>query len=153
MKTFVKNIFVTSESKASLILRIILGSVLFAHGARNMIGWFGGSGFKSTMHYFTDTVGLAYIVGFLVISLQFFGAIFILIGFSTRVIALGILGMFIGMILTVHLPYGFFMNWLGNSAGEGFEYHILVIGICSALLVLGGGAWSLDKKLSSLLTR
>ena len=153
MKTFVKNIFVTSESKASVILRIILGSVLFAHGARNMIGWFGGNGFSSTMQYFTETVGLNYIVGFLVIFLQFFGAIFILIGFTTRVIALGILGMFIGMIVTVHLPYGFFMNWFGNSAGEGFEYHILVIGICSALLVLGGGAWSLDRKLSSLLSQ
>jgi putative oxidoreductase len=153
MKTFVKNIFVTSESKASVILRIILGCVLFAHGARNMIGWFGGSGFSNTMHYFTQTVGLAYIVGFLVICLQFFGAIFILIGFTTRVIALGILGLFFGMIVTVHLPYGFFMNWFGNSAGEGFEYHILVIGICSALLVLGGGAWSLDRKVTSLLTR
>jgi putative oxidoreductase len=53
----------------------------------------------------------------------------------------------------VHLPYGFFMNWFGNSAGEGFEYHILVIGICSALLVLGGGAWSLDRKLTSLLSQ
>jgi putative oxidoreductase len=92
-------------------------------------------------------------VGFLVICLQFFGAIFIVIGFSTRIIALGILGMFIGMIVTVHLPYGFFMNWFGNSAGEGFEYHILVIGICSALLVLGGGAWSLDRKLTSLLSQ
>jgi putative oxidoreductase len=127
--------------------------VLFAHGARNMIGWFGGNGFSNTMQYFTETVGLAYMVGFLVICLQFFGAIFIVIGFSTRLIALGILGMFIGMIVTVHLPYGFFMNWFGNSAGEGFEYHILVIGICSALLVLGGGAWSLDRKLTSLLSQ
>ncbi len=153
MKTLLINIFATSESKASVILRIILGSVLFAHGARNMIGWFGGNGFSNTMQYFTETVGLAYMVGFLVICLQFFGAIFIFIGFSTRLIALGILGMFIGMIVTVHLPYGFFMNWFGNSAGEGFEYHILVIGICSALLVLGGGAWSLDRKLSSLLSQ
>jgi putative oxidoreductase len=153
MKTMIQHIFATSENKASLILRIILGSVLFAHGARNMTGWFGGGGFTNTMQYFTDTVGLAYIVGFLVISLQFFGAIFILIGFTTRLMALGILGMFTGMIVMVHLPHGFFMNWFGTNAGEGFEYHILVIGICSALLVLGGGAWSLDRKFVSLLAR
>ncbi len=153
MKTFVKNILATSESKASFILRLILGVVLFAHGAQNMTGWFGGQGYNRTIQYFTETVGLAYIVAFLVICLQFFGAIFIIIGFTTRPMALGILGMFIGMIVTVHLPHGFFMNWFGTNAGEGFEYHILVIGICSALIVLGGGAWSLDRKLTSLLAQ
>jgi putative oxidoreductase len=150
MKTIVKNIFQTSENAASTILRLILGTVLFAHGAQNMTGWFGGEGFTSTMHYFTQTVGLAYIVAFLVIFLQFFGALFILIGFTTRVMALGIWGMFVGMIATVHYEYGFFMNWFGTNAGEGYEYHILVIGICSALLVLGGGAWSIDRKVTSI---
>src|SRR5690349_5719859 len=148
MKTIVKKIFQTSENTASTILRFILGIVLFAHGAQNMTGWFNGEGFTSTMHYFTQTIGLAYIVALLVICLQFFGALFILIGLTTRVMALGILGMFIGMIITVHYEHGFFMNWFGTSTGEGYEYHILVIGICSALLVLGGGAWSVDKKLA-----
>jgi putative oxidoreductase len=44
---------------------------------------------------------------------------------------------------------GFFMNWLGQQKGEGFEYHILVIGICLALLIRGGGAISVDGNLSS----
>jgi putative oxidoreductase len=29
------------------------------------------------------------------------------------------------------------MNWFGNQAGEGFEYHLLVIGICVAVLLQG----------------
>ena len=35
------------------------------------------------------------------------------------------------------------MNWLGQQAGEGFEYHLLVIGMSLALLVVGeaSGRW------------
>ncbi len=151
MKTLLKHIFATSQNTASFFLRLMLGLVLFAHVAQNMTGWFGGGGFSSTMHYLTGTMGLAYIIAFLVICLQFFGSLLILIGLTTRVIALGILGMFMGMIVTVHYQHGFFMNWFGTSAGEGYEYHILVIGICSALIVLGGGALSVDRKVASLI--
>jgi len=45
----------------------------------------------------------------------------------------------------VHLPNGFFMNWFGKQAGEGYEYHLLVIGIALALLISGAGKWSVDK--------
>ena len=34
-------------------------------------------------------------------------------------------------------------------AGEGFEYHLLAIGIALALIIMGGGAWSLDRALST----
>ncbi len=36
------------------------------------------------------------------------------------------------------------MNWFGNQKGEGFEYHLLVIAICIALIIQGGGALSVD---------
>ncbi len=52
-------------------------------------------------------------------------------------------------ILTTHGPHGFFMNWYGNQKGEGFEYHLLAIGIALALIIMGGGAWSLDRALST----
>jgi putative oxidoreductase len=39
------------------------------------------------------------------------------------------------------------MNWYGNQKGEGIEYHLLVLGIAIALIVVGGGAWSLDGAL------
>ncbi|HXG50063.1 MAG TPA: hypothetical protein VNN77_01485 [candidate division Zixibacteria bacterium] len=47
-------------------------------------------------------------------------------------------------IATVHRRHGFFMNWLGNREGEGFGYHLLVLGIAIALIIVGGRAWSLD---------
>jgi len=40
------------------------------------------------------------------------------------------------------------MNWFGQQKGEGFEYHILVLGICIALIVRGGGLFSIDRKLA-----
>ena len=43
---------------------------------------------------------------------------------------------------------GFFMNWSGTQQGEGFEYHLLVLGIAIALIIKGGGTWSVDRALS-----
>jgi len=36
------------------------------------------------------------------------------------------------------------MNWFGQQQDEGFEYHLLTIGIAAALLAAGGGRWSAD---------
>lgn len=54
----------------------------------------------------------------------------------------------IGAVVTSHLQNGFFMNWFGNQKGEGFEYHLLVIGLSLAVVVVGSGKYSLDKLLA-----
>jgi putative oxidoreductase len=51
-------------------------------------------------------------------------------------------------VATVHWPNGFFMNWEGNQKGEGFEYHLLGLGIAIALIIVGAGARSLDGALA-----
>jgi putative oxidoreductase len=40
------------------------------------------------------------------------------------------------------------MNWFGKRAGEGFEYHLLAIGIALALLLGGGGRASIDRAIA-----
>ena len=40
------------------------------------------------------------------------------------------------------------MNWYGTQPGEGIEYFLLAIGIALALLVSGGGRWSIDRHLT-----
>lgn len=40
------------------------------------------------------------------------------------------------------------MNWQGNQEGEGFEYHILAIGIALAIIIMGSGSLSIDGALS-----
>jgi len=134
----------TNESLAAMIVRIVLGIILFPHGAQKLLGWFGGYGFSGTMDYFTGTAGLPWLIAFLVIIIEFFGALALIFGFATRIVAAGVISLFAGIIFTSHLQNGFFMNWYGNLKGEGYEYHLLVIGMTIALLVSGAGRWSVD---------
>jgi putative oxidoreductase len=52
-----------------------------------------------------------------------------------------------GAIFMVHLPFGFFMNWTGTLKGEGFEFHLLMIGLLLSTLVAGPGRLSLGHLL------
>ena len=142
-----KKIFQTNESHATTILRIVLGLILFPHGAQKLLGWFGGYGFTGTMGFLTGSVGLPWILAFLVIAIEFFGALALIFGFATRIAAFGIISLFTGIIFSSHFQNGFFMNWTGQLKGEGYEFHLLVIGIAIALLVSGAGKWSVDYAL------
>ena len=48
-------------------------------------------------------------------------------------------------IFAPHWPYGFFINWNGNQKGEGFEFHLLALGIAITPMIIGAGTWSLDS--------
>lgn len=138
----------TRADYSALLLRIGLGLVMFPHGAQKLFGWFGGYGFSGTMNFFTETMGIPYIFALAAILAESLGALALIAGLLTRVAALGI-GITIGVAAVMaHLPYGFFMNWFGTQAGEGFEYHILVVVMALALIVRGGGSWSLDEWLT-----
>jgi putative oxidoreductase len=141
-------LFRTDDSWTGLILRLTLGLVMFPHGVQKLLGWYGGSGFSGTMGFFTETMHLPWIIGFLVIIGEFFGSLGLLAGLLTRFTAASLSVIMLGAIVTTHLPYGFFMNWFGKQQGEGYEYHLLAIGIGLALMVTGGGRWSLDRAIA-----
>ena len=140
-----KALFQTDDGLAGFILRVTLGLVMFPHGAQKLLGWFGGFGFDGTMGFFTQKMGLPWIIAFLVIIGESFGSLGLLAGFLTRFTAASLAVIMLGAITMVHLPHGFFMNWGGQQQGEGYEYHLLVIGIAAALLITGGGRWSVDR--------
>lgn len=139
----IRRLFVTDNDILPLILRLTLGVVMFPHGAQKLLGWFGGYGFSGTMQGMTS-MGLPAVIVFLVIIAEFFGSLGLIAGFLTRFSAFGIATVMMGAIFTVHAKVGFFMNWSGNQAGEGFEYHLLVLGIALVLMIRGGGAASVD---------
>jgi putative oxidoreductase len=56
-------------------------------------------------------------------------------------------------VALVHWKIGFFVNWDGTAKGEGFEYHILAVAIGLALLIKGGGNWSVDGVIAKRLKR
>ena len=132
--------FHTDDSWTGFVLRLTLGLVMFTHGAQKLLGWYGGFGFSGTMGFFTETMHLPWIVALLVIVGEFFGSLGLIAGFLTHFMVI-----MLGAIITSHLQNGFFMNWFGKQQGEGYEYHLLVIGISLALLVTGAGKWSVDK--------
>lgn len=137
-------LFKTDESWSPVVLRVMLAAVMFPHGAQKLLGWFGGHGFEGTMGFFTQQMGLPWIVAFLVIIGESLGSLALAAGLLTRFTAVSYIVIMIGAIVTSHLPHGFFMNWFGQQQGEGFEFHLLVIAMSLVLLVVGGGKWSLD---------
>lgn len=132
----------------ALIIRLTLGVTMLPHGLQKTLGSFGGYGFQGTLGFFTETLGIPFVVAILVIAAESLGALSIALGFLTRFCAASLVLVMIGAITMAHWDNGFFMNWTGQQAGEGFEYHLLVIGLSLALIVSGGGAYSLDSRLS-----
>lgn len=137
----------TDSSVAPLVARVALGLVMFPHGAQKALGWFGGYGFTGTMGFLTGQAKLPYPVALVVIASEFLGAIGLITGTLSRVAALGVASVMIGAVLTVHLHNGFFMNWTGAQAGEGFEYHILALALAAIVLIKGAGKGSVDLAL------
>jgi putative oxidoreductase len=140
-------LFKTNNDWTGLVTRLTIGIILFPHGAQKMLGMFGGYGFSGTMGFFTDTMHLPWLIGFMVIIIEFFGALSLIAGFAGRIWSALTIVLFSGIILTSHLDNGFFMNWFGNQKGEGYEFHLLIIGLSLATLINGSGKYSVDEKL------
>ncbi|MFD2146335.1 DoxX family protein [Mucilaginibacter antarcticus] len=138
----------TDDGYSPLILRIGLGLVMSVHGAQKVFGWFGGYGFSGTISFFTTTMHLPWIIGFLVIIIEFVGAIALLAGIFTRVASVAIAGVLIGIVITSHIQFGFFMNWGGAQKGEGIEYFLIYLAGMISLAITGGGVFSVDRSIS-----
>lgn len=145
----VRKFLATENDISLLILRVVLGLVMLPHGLQKTLGLFGGHGFAGTYGFFTSQMGLPGLVAVLVILAESLGAIGLLVGALTRLGALGIAAVMSGAIVMVHWSNGFFMNWSGKQAGEGFEFHLLAIAMALVLMIRGGGAFSIDRLLSS----
>ncbi|MDB5196999.1 MAG: DoxX family protein [Flaviaesturariibacter sp.] len=145
-----KRILLTNPANiTALVARLTLGIAVFPHGAQKLLGWFGGYGFNGTMGFLTGGAGLPWIVALLVILIEFFGALFLIAGFATRVAAIGVIANFLGVVITSHLHNGFFMNWYKQpNQGEGLEYFILLFGLAIISLVAGGGKASVDAAIT-----
>lgn len=138
-----KKFFQTDSEWFGLVARLFLGAVFLPHGLQKTLGAFGGYGFSGTMDFMTG-MGMPWIAALLVVAGESLGALGLITGFLTRLSAFGIVAIMSGAIVMAHAKFGFFMNWFGNQQGEGFEYHLLAIGLALALLIGGAGRWSVD---------
>jgi putative oxidoreductase len=135
----------TSDGVGPAIGRLGLGLVILPHALQKVAGMFGGHGLSATYAGFTQQLHIPGPLAFLAIAMELVSSIALILGVFTRLAALGIVMMMVGAIAYVHLPNGYFMNWYGTKAGEGFEFHLLAIALGLTLMVLGGGRASIDR--------
>jgi len=134
-----------TQNWVPLFARLAVFLAIFPHGAQKLFGWFGGAGFSATMEGMSTGMGLPAFIVFLVIIFESIAPLFLLIGLFTRISAAAVLVNFLGVVLTVTIHSGYFMNWSGEQGkGEGLEYFILLFALLIILLIRGGGKASLD---------
>jgi putative oxidoreductase len=124
-------------SLALLIVRLACGLPLLYHGSAILFGAFGGPG----PHGFAAFTHAPDIIGYLVGLAQFCGALAILTGILTRVGAVCIIIVMLGAVFLVHLPHGY------DVSKGGLEYALALLLCALALLISGGGTYSLGAAL------
>lgn len=123
-----------------LILRLVLGLILAAHGAQKLFGWFEGpglAGFAANLEQLGVRPGRYWAVVSAVV--EFGGGLLVALGLLTPVAALFLAGDLLIAVLTIHLTRGF---WNHNG---GYEFPLALIGGFIALSLVGPGNFSLDR--------
>jgi len=117
-----------------LLLRCMVGVILFAAGAGKVLGWFGGFGMKMTIQYYSMwgiSVPFTYLSSFT----EFIGGFLLIVGFLTRPAAFAIMiNMLVATILT--MPKGFLVG------GASYPFSLTVSAII--ILLAGPMAYSID---------
>src|SRR5438270_13922504 len=126
---------------ALLILRIASALAFPYHGSAIRLGALGGPGPVR----FTAFLHLPTVIGYLIGAAQLFGAFAMLTGILIRIGAVCIIVVMLGAIFLVHLPHGF------DVSKGGMEYALTQLLIAFALLLMGGGAYSLSSRLHTWL--
>ena len=144
----------TNRDAGALLGRAMLGALLIPHGFQHALGLFGGYGFGGTLDWMTNTLGFPAPLAALAIVTELVAPFALIVGLGGRLAALGIIGLMIGAVST-HVPNGFFMNWFGSlpAGTEGFEYHLVVIGLAGVVGINGSGALSIDRLLTNRFNR
>lgn len=121
-----------------LVIRLVLGIILAAHGVQKLFGWFGGYGIKGTGQWL-ESIGVkpGAFFAFLAGAAELVGGFFVAAGVYTTIGAWLIILVMLVAVIKVHLKNGF---W--NSA-NGFEFNLLIIAAAVGLLLTGPGSFTL----------
>ena len=128
---------------AEPLWRAAVGLLLMPHGAQKLFGWFGGYGLEGTAGFFAGNLGLepglfwAALVG----GVEFFGGLFLAIGFLTRPAAAAIAILMAVAVFRVHIGNGFFWS------DGGYEYPLMWGLLALGYMLRGGGATSIDGRI------
>jgi putative oxidoreductase len=123
---------------ALLLLRVVVGGIMIAHGAQKLFV-FGIGGV--TGGFAQMGIPMASITAPLVALVEFFGGMALVIGLLTRLAALGLAIDMAGAMLFVHMKNGFF-------APNGIEFVLTLATACAVLIIAGSGSYSADAAIA-----
>ncbi len=127
----------TRFDAALMLVRVASALTFLYHGSAILFGAFGGPGPQGFSGYLHAPVVVGYLVGLA----QFGGGLAMLSGMFIRIGAAGIIVVMLGAIFMVHLSHGF------DVGKNGMEYALTELLIACAILISGGGAYSLAGRL------
>ncbi len=119
---------------AALVMRLALGILFLAHFSLKFFA-FTPAG---TARFFAS-LGLPGWLAYITMAVEFFGAIALILGIYTRIVAVVLIPILLGAIFTVHGPAGFFFT---NPNG-GWEFPALWIVGLLVLALTGDGKYAL----------
>lgn len=146
MKNLINKTRVSNAGLEAVILRVPIGLILAAHGSQKLFAWFGGYGLDGTGQWMAS-VGLnpGFVMALLAGSAEFFGGVVLILGLLTRPAAMiNALTMLVALFW-VHWGNGFFLDT------HGIEYALALLSATTALIVIGGGQYSLDALIETKL--
>ncbi len=125
-----------------LILRLVIGVILAAHGAQKLFGWFGGpgmTGWTGAMNRMRIRPATPW--AWMSALAEFLGGIGLALGLLFPLPSAAIAGSMLVAMIMVHLPKGFFVT------KGGYEFNLAILGAVVTLALTGPGAYSLDAAL------
>ncbi|MEU0372277.1 DoxX family protein [Streptomyces sp. NPDC006283] len=126
-----------------LLLRVVLGLAMAAHGAQKLFGWFGGPGLTTTGEFFSASGYPAGHVMAVVAALsETLGGLGLAVGLVTPLAAAAVVGVMINAIA---------FKWGGGFFGpEGIECELLIVAAAASLALTGPGRLAVDHFLPVL---
>jgi putative oxidoreductase len=127
---------------AMLIIRVVFGLAMAAHGSQKLFGWFGGYGIKAAGGFF-EGLGFRPGVPFAIAAglSELGGGVLIATGLLTPFGAAAVLSTMLVAMFSVHSKNGFF------ATSNGIELPLLYAVAAVAVAWADAGAYSLDRLL------
>jgi putative oxidoreductase len=125
-----------------LILRVVMGLTMAAHGSQKLFGWFEGPGRAGTTGMFTK-LGFRWpaVMALMAGAAEFFGGILFAAGLVTPFAAIALIVVMLNAVIAVHWQKGFF------ATAGGYEYNLAIIAIATGVSAIGPGTDSVDNAL------
>jgi putative oxidoreductase len=126
-------------SAGLLVIRVVIGAMMAAHGSQKLFGWFGGYGLAGTGGFFEQ---LGFRPGRLFAALagatETFGGLLFAIGFLQPLASMAIISVMVVAIGSVHWGNGLF------AMTNGVEVPLLYSTAAAAVALTGPGVYSVD---------